>query len=98
MLSLIINLVLGSAWPLTLPAVLGFGWNGVFTMAAGSVCWAMALNNGNTAKISNLAYITPFLSLLWVFLVLEEPIASTTWLGLGVILLGIFIQIKDKKK
>ena len=96
-LSLLINLAMGADWSVSLPKLLGFGWNGLFSMAAGSVCWALALKGGNTAKISNLAYITPFLSLVWVFLFLHEPIAPLTLAGLAVILLGIFIQIKDKK-
>ena len=95
-LSLVISLAMGADWSINLPQVLGLAWNGSFTMAAGSICWALALNGGNTAKISNLAYITPFLSLVWVFVFLHEPIVPSTLLGLVVIILGIVIQIKDK--
>lgn len=95
LLSLIINLAAGADWRMSVPQVLGFAWNGIFTMAGGSVCWALALNGGNTAKISNLAYITPVLSLFWIFVFLHEPIALSTLLGLAVILLGILVQIKD---
>ena len=97
LLSLAINLCMNVSWNMGAMEVLGFGWNGVFVMAAGSVLWATALNKGDTAKISNLAYVTPFLSLLWVFLFLHEPIAPTTLLGLAVIVLGILIQLKDQK-
>ena len=97
LLSLAINLCMGVSWDMGAMEVLGFGWNGVFVMAAGSVLWATALNKGDTAKISNLAYVTPFLSLFWVFLFLHEPIAPTTLLGLAVIVMGILIQLKDQK-
>lgn len=97
LLSLLINFVLAADWSIRLPQVLGIAWNGIFTMAAGSVCWATALNRGDTAKVSNLAYITPFLSLVWVFVFLREPISLMTLLGLAVIVLGIFIQLKDNK-
>ena len=95
-LSLIINLVIGTEWSMSIAQVLGFAWNGVFSMATAGVCWAMALNRGNTAKISSLAYITPFLSLVWIFIFLHEPISAMTLLGFAVILLGVIIQMKDK--
>lgn len=95
-LSLLINLVIGTEWSINLTQLLGFAWNGAFAMAAAGVCWATALNRGNTAKISSLAYITPFLSLVWIFIFLHEPISIMTLLGFIVIILGVFIQIKDK--
>ena len=56
------------------------------------------LEKGDTAKISNLAYITPFLSLIWTALILKESFNIYSILGLIVIVLGIFIQMKDKKE
>lgn len=97
LLTLIIN-ALGVGIPtITLPQILGFAWNGFFVMAAATVTWALALRDGGTAKISNLAYITPFLSLFWTFIVLKEPIKPLSVLGLCIIVLGIVIQLKDKK-
>ena len=77
--------------------LLGFAWNGVFVMATATVTWAIALKLGGTAKVSNLAYITPFLSLVWTRLVLGEPIKLLSVAGLVVIVVGIFIQLKDNK-
>lgn len=76
----------------------GLAWMGIFTNAIAFTFWAIALKIGDTAKISNLAYITPFLSLVWTTLVLKEPFNINSLLGLGVIVLGIFIQLSDKKK
>lgn len=95
-LSLLINLAMGAVWSVRPGQLLGLAWNGVFTMAAADVCWAMALNRGNTAKISTLAYITPFLSLVWIFIFLHEPISLMTLLGFAVIILGVLMQMKDK--
>jgi drug/metabolite transporter (DMT)-like permease len=58
----------------------------------------MALALGSTAKISNLAYITPFLSLVWTFFILGEPIEPMSILGLSIIVAGILIQLKDDKE
>lgn len=67
-------------------------------MATASTSWLFALACGKTAKVSNLAYITPFLSLVWTALVLKESISVYSVVGLIVIVLGIFIQLKDKEE
>lgn len=76
---------------------LGLAWNGVFVMGVATTSWTIALESGNTAKISNLAYITPFASLVWTSIFLKEKISIFSVLGLAVIVLGILIQLKDKK-
>lgn len=75
---------------------LGLAWIGIFTSAIAYTTWALALERGDTAKISNLAYITPFLSLVWTSLILREPFSIYSVAGLLVIVLGIFIQMKKK--
>ena len=76
----------------------GMAYNGIFTMAIASTGWAIALESGKTAKISNLAYITPFLSLVWTAVFLKEEISLASIAGLVVIVLGILIQLKDKQQ
>ncbi len=78
--------------------LLGFAWNGVFVMGVATTAWTIALESGNTAKISNFAYITPFASLIWTAIFLKEKISIFSVLGLIVIVAGILIQLKDKKK
>jgi len=73
-------------------------WNGAVTIGVGYTSWALALKHGDTAKVSNLAYITPFLSLVWTTLVLHETFNPWSLAGLGIIVLGIFIQLGKKKK
>lgn len=97
LLSLVINIAMGTDMSLNLLQTVGLGWNGIFVMAIATVTWALALDSGKTAKVSNLAYITPFLSLVWTFLFLKEPINPWSVLGLIIIVLGIIIQLKDKK-
>ena len=95
--SLVIVLVRGGSLLLTPSQIPGMVWNGVFTMALANLAWALALSSGNTAKVSNLAYITPFLSLVWTFFVLKEPVDPLSVIGLCLIVVGIFIQLKDGK-
>ena len=94
-LTFVIVIAKGSTLTFSGLQYVGFLWQGVTTMALGTTLWAVALSLGNTAKISNLAYITPFLSLVWTGLILKEQIKITSVLGLGVIILGIFIQLKN---
>ncbi len=88
----------GDVAPMGIFECVGFAWNGVFVMGVATTSWAIALESGNTAKISNLAYITPFASLIWTSLFLKEKISIFSVLGLVVIVAGILIQLKDKKK
>ena len=75
--------------------LVGLIWIGIFTSAIAFTTWALSLEKGDTAKISNLAYITPFLALIWTALILKENISIYAIAGLIVIILGIFIQIKE---
>ena len=97
--SFIINAATGNLFILTPAQTLGIIWNGVFSYAIGTTFWAIALDNGNTAKISNLAYITPFLAITWTSIFLpDDPFNPVSLLGLIVIVSGILIQLSQKKK
>ncbi len=97
--SLILNNLFGGTFEPTLLEILGFAWAGIFVTATASTLWQIALESGNTAKVSNLAYITPFLSTVWSAIFLEdEHITVYAIVGLVIMILGIFIQLKDKKK
>lgn len=92
-----IGLIMGAPLQLEPGQVFGLGWNGLCVMAVATTTWAMALDCGNTAKVSNLAYITPFLSLVWTFLVLHEIPSPWAIGGLCLIVLGIFVQLNEKR-
>ncbi|MBQ2613893.1 MAG: DMT family transporter [Clostridia bacterium] len=98
LLTTIINLCNNHLFIPDFTHTLGFLWNGMFTMALANTLWVIALQSGETAKISNLAYITPFLALVWTSLILKEPFSIFSLLGLTVIVLGILLQLKDKKQ
>ncbi len=96
-ITLIMMLASKESVSLDLFSIAGFAWNGVLVMGVATTAWAIALEGGNTAKISNLAYITPFASLVWTFIFLGEEISIFSVLGLIIIVFGILIQLKDKK-
>jgi len=76
---------------------LGLMWIGLGDYAIAYVSWALAMKAGDTAKVANLAYITPFLSLVVAHFLLGDPITVWSLGGLLVIVAGIFLQLKDAK-
>jgi drug/metabolite transporter (DMT)-like permease len=72
-----------------LPAV----YIGLFEMGIPFVLWLKALQlSESTGKISNLIYLTPFLSLIFIHTILKERLYYTSLIGLGLIVAGILIQ------
>ncbi len=66
---------------------------GLTEMAIAFVCWLTALESSEShAKISNLVFISPFLALFFIHLILGESIYWTTPVGLVFITGGILIQ------
>ena len=79
--------------PLTLPELGGMMWNGILIYGVAATTWAIAISTGDTAKVSNLAYFTPFLSLIYIYFLLGEPISMASVAGLVFIILGVLVQM-----
>lgn len=75
-------------------AWLGIIWVGIFTGGLGYVFWFLALKHGDTAKLSTASYLVPFISLIYISLLLKEKILITSIIGLLLIVCGILIQRK----
>jgi drug/metabolite transporter (DMT)-like permease len=54
--------------------------------------WFKALEHGDTFIVSNLLYLTPAISLLFVLLLLNEPVHPSAVSGLALIIGGILFQ------
>jgi drug/metabolite transporter (DMT)-like permease len=66
---------------------------GVFEMGLAFVLWTFAMKKAeNTARISNLIFISPFLSLIFIHYILGETIVRPTYIGLALIVGGLWIQ------
>lgn len=78
----------------------GLAWLGVVVYGIAYLLWALALKGiENTAKIANLAYLTPFLSLITSKLFLDEDILPQAFIALAFIIGGILLQsFYDRKK
>ena len=77
----------------SLPGLLGAAYVGTFEMGVTFVCWLMALRlAANTAQVGYLIFISPFLSLVFINLLVGEVIRLTTFAGLGLIVAGLVVQ------
>ncbi|HMM12605.1 MAG TPA: DMT family transporter [Bacteroidales bacterium] len=66
---------------------------GTFEMGITFVLWLLALENStNTAKVSNLIFLSPFIALFWIRLLVGEKILLSTVAGLALIIAGIVLQ------
>jgi drug/metabolite transporter (DMT)-like permease len=95
-----ILMMLFSHFPdLNLYAWLAGTYVGAFEMGFAFAAWLMALKQTqHTARISNLIFLSPLISLGLIHWVLDEPIYPSTPIGLALILLGLFIQQKKSTK
>lgn len=77
--------------------IAGLLWVGVFVNGIAYVLWGIAINSGETAKVSILAYICPFLSLIFGRILLEEHISAMSFAGVILIIGGVLIQVDFRK-
>jgi len=71
---------------------IGVAWLGIFVSGVAFVLWFLALKQGDTAKVSNLIFLTPFISLIYIYLLIGEKILFSSIIGLILIVFGIILQ------
>ncbi len=87
-----------ASWTISIEGWLAVIYVGLFEMGITFVLWLSALKSTqNTARISNLIFISPFISLLLLGYIIGETIHPSTLAGLIMIVAGLVIQrIKGK--
>ena len=97
--SLIIAIFTTDITDVSLEGVGGSVYIGIFEMGITFVIWLKALKLSKTAaKVSNLIYGSPFLSLVLIHLVVGEEILPSTVVGLVLIVVGILVQRQGESK
>jgi len=72
---------------------------GLFEMGFTYILWLLALRNSeNTAKVSNLVFLSPFISLIIIRIFVGEKILFATIVGLALIIGGILLQQFSNRK
>ena len=84
----------GAAWSaISLKGWLAVSYVGLFEMGITFVLWLSALKSTqNTARISNLIFASPFISLMLLASVIGEEIHPSTLVGLILIIVGLVVQ------
>jgi len=86
--------VRGSAWS----GIAGAIYVGLVEMGIAYVLWLRALSTApSTAHISNLIFLSPFLSLIWIHIFIGESLLPSTVSGLLLIVVGIILQQRTKR-
>jgi drug/metabolite transporter (DMT)-like permease len=74
-------------------AMIGISYIGIFEMGIAYVLWLKGLQlSSTTAKVSNLIFLAPFISLIIINMTVGEPLLWSTLAGLVFITAGIVMQ------
>jgi drug/metabolite transporter (DMT)-like permease len=99
---LLIILLITKSWQIPesgIKGILAAVYVGIFEMGITFLFWLKALRMAETTdKVSNLVYLGPFLSLIFVHVILHEPVYYTTLVGLLLIISGIWLQNRKPKR
>lgn len=97
--ALIALLVFSDPGMMTAGALVSGAYLGLFEMGITFLLWMTALKwSKKTYLVSQLIFLSPFLSLIWIRVVLHEPILTSTIAGLLLILSGIILQQQQEKR
>jgi len=89
--------VVGPPRPIAVRGLMGAAYVGLFEMGITFSLWLTALGLvDRAARISNLVFLSPFVSLLLVRVVVGEPLARSTIAGFVLIMLGIMLQVVSR--
>jgi len=92
-------LLINGKFSINIKGLFGAVYIGLFEMGITFILWMKALEiSKNTAKVGNLVYLAPLLSLFFIYFVVGENIYITTVIGLIFILTGIIYQGFQQKK
>jgi drug/metabolite transporter (DMT)-like permease len=92
---LVVTMIITGKWQVEIGfrGVAASVYVGIFEMGITFLFWLKALQMASTTdKVSNLVYLAPFLSLVFIHFILHEPVYYTTPAGLLLIISGILIQ------
>ncbi|MGD8386632.1 MAG: DMT family transporter [Desulfobacteraceae bacterium] len=90
---LVYVLLFSDPWPTDPRGIFGAAYVGVFEMGLTFVLWLTALKlTASAARIGNLIFISPFLSLVFIHFLVGEDILASTYAGLVLIVSGLILQ------
>ncbi len=99
-LVLIATLTFSKLPPASVPGLLGAAYVGVFEMGVTFVLWLKAMQlTESSARVANLIFLSPFLSLVFIRFFVGEEIRTATIAGLAFIIAGnALMQMGNRRK
>lgn len=95
----LVLLLFTSGFGFDIKALPAFIYIGIFEMSLTFVFWLTALKYSySTDKVSQLIFLSPFLSLFFIYMIIGESIQISTLIGLVFIVIGILMQQLFKTK
>ncbi len=92
-------IITGGFGSMSIKGIIAAVYTGIFEMGLTFYLWLKALKLAKTTdKVSNLVFLAPFLSLIFISIFLGEHIYFTTFIGLVLIIGGIVYQKTGKKR
>lgn len=67
-------------------------WNSVMNFCVSYFLWFKALRTAKASFVASMSFITPFATLLFIALLLHEPITPANLIGLAIIVFGVAVQ------
>lgn len=111
LVSLLICFLFGMPWIIAATAIAsdfipestaglwGAAYVGLVEMGFAYILWLKALKLAdNTAAVSNISYLSPFISLFFIANILQESIHPTTYIGLFLIVFAVIFQQKGSNR
>jgi drug/metabolite transporter (DMT)-like permease len=98
---LVISMIITGKWQVEIgfSGVAGSVYIGIFEMGITFFFWLKALQLASTTdRVSNLVYLAPFLSLVFIHFILHESVYYTTPAGLLLIISGILVQNRKSRR
>lgn len=96
---ILIHILAFSSIPqISLQQLAGLAWLGIMSNGLAYIFWFKALEYGNTSKMANMIFFTPFLSLIYIYFLVGEQIIASSIIGLIFIISGIASQSFGTRK
>jgi drug/metabolite transporter (DMT)-like permease len=89
----LIALFISNSYVIDIKGIVSSVYIGLFEMGITFFLWMKALGlSENTAKVGNIVYLSPFISLIFIHFILGEQIMVSSFVGLLLIIIGVLIQ------
>ncbi|WP_135555585.1 DMT family transporter [Paenibacillus cymbidii] len=78
-------------------ALSGLVWLGLSNLILGNLLWIRALKRCPPSLVASLSFVTPFFTLLFIWLLLGESLSAAQFIGFGIVIAGLVLHSFDRR-